>query len=217
MAATATLSRSVLEADDNAAQELAAVFSRCRSSFHRTAFRCLGNAADAEDAVQDALLSAYKHREQFRGQSQLPTWITAIVLNAARMQLRTRRRLSLLSLNQESEEAETSLLNLLSDPRPNPEEECRAYELAERTGHLMALLSPLLREAIELREVKGLAIREIADSLGLPEGTVKARLSRARTKLRQLVRRTIGRRMSTRVVAKTSVTETTGELSAIRT
>jgi RNA polymerase sigma-70 factor (ECF subfamily) len=83
------------------AQELDSVVSRYLPMFYKRAFRFLGNATDAEDAVQDALLSAYKHLGQFRGQAQLSTWLTTIVTNAARMQLR-RRRGSYLSLDEVS-------------------------------------------------------------------------------------------------------------------
>jgi len=72
------------------AQELDTVVSRYLPMFYKRAFRFLGNVPDAEDAVQDALLSAYKHLGQFRGQAQLSTWLTTIVTNAARMQLRRR-------------------------------------------------------------------------------------------------------------------------------
>ena len=61
-------------------------------TLYRRAYRLLGNAADAEDAVQDALLAAYTHLDQFKGQSQLGTWLTSIVLNCARQQLRRRQR-----------------------------------------------------------------------------------------------------------------------------
>jgi RNA polymerase sigma-70 factor (ECF subfamily) len=75
---------------ENETREMQDVFSRCRLSFHRAAYRQLGNAADAEDAVQDALLAAYKHLDQFKEQAQMSTWLTAIVINCARMQLRKR-------------------------------------------------------------------------------------------------------------------------------
>jgi DNA-directed RNA polymerase specialized sigma24 family protein len=68
------------------------VFSRYLPLLYKTAHRYLGNAADAEDAVQDALLSAHKHMDQFRGQAQVSTWLVAIVSNCARMQLRRRPR-----------------------------------------------------------------------------------------------------------------------------
>jgi hypothetical protein len=69
------------------AQELDSVVSRYLPMFYKRAFRFLGNRPDAEDAVQDALLSAYQHLGQFRGQAQLSTWLTTIVTNAARMKL----------------------------------------------------------------------------------------------------------------------------------
>src|SRR6201997_3632676 len=77
---------------ENAARELQNVLSHRLPSFYKIAYRLLGNAADAEDAVQDALLAAYKHLDQFRGQSQMSTWLTTIVCNCARMQLRRRPR-----------------------------------------------------------------------------------------------------------------------------
>ena len=58
--------------------------------FRRIAWRLLGNNADTEDAVQDAFLSAFTHLDQFRGQAKMSTWLTAIVMNAARMKLRQR-------------------------------------------------------------------------------------------------------------------------------
>src|SRR5882672_349092 len=73
-------------------REMQDVLSRCRLSFQRVAYRQLGNAADAEDAVQDALLAAYTHLDQFRGQAQISTWLTTIVLNCARLQLRRRAK-----------------------------------------------------------------------------------------------------------------------------
>src|ERR1700730_2021291 len=79
------------------AQELDTVVSRYLPMFYKRAFRFLGNATDAEDAVRDALLSAYKHLGQFRGKAQLSTWLTTIVANAALMKLR--RRDSYLSLD----------------------------------------------------------------------------------------------------------------------
>ena len=73
-------------------QELNSIFDRRLASFKRIALRVLGNAADAEDAVQDAFLSAYKHLDQFKGQAQMSTWLTTIVVNKARMKVRQRSR-----------------------------------------------------------------------------------------------------------------------------
>jgi hypothetical protein len=85
------------------AQELDCVVSRYLPMFYKRALRFLGNAPDAEDAVQDALLSAYRHLGQFRGQAQLSTWLMTIVTNAARMH-RRRRHSGNFSLDQEQGE-----------------------------------------------------------------------------------------------------------------
>jgi RNA polymerase sigma-70 factor, ECF subfamily len=85
---------------ENAVREMEAVLSSGLASLHRSAYRHLHNIADAEDAVQDALLAAYKHLHQFRGESHFSTWLTTIVCNCARMQLRRRPRQLHLSLDE---------------------------------------------------------------------------------------------------------------------
>jgi RNA polymerase sigma-70 factor (ECF subfamily) len=149
--------------------------------FYKRAFRFLGNATDAEDAVQDALLSAYKHLGQFRGQAQLSTWLTTIVTNAARMQLR--RRGSYLSLDEEQGEDGLTLSERLADSKPNPEEVCSAAEARDRLVEGVKQLSPKLRKTFQLRDIDGLTTEEAALVLGVPKGTVKAQLARARAKL----------------------------------
>jgi DNA-directed RNA polymerase specialized sigma24 family protein len=84
----------------SAVLEMKEVLSLRLPSFYRCALRVLGNAADAEDAVQDALLAAYRHIDQFRGQSQMTTWLTTIVRNCALMRLRKRPRQIHLSLDE---------------------------------------------------------------------------------------------------------------------
>ena len=72
--------------------QMLAVLSQGLPSLYRCAYRLLGNKDDAEDAVQDALLAALKHLNQFRGEAQFSTWLTAIVINSVRMHLRKRLR-----------------------------------------------------------------------------------------------------------------------------
>ena len=191
--------------DDRARLEaLENVISHCLPSFHRTAFRFLGNDADAEDAVQDALLSAYKHLPEFRGQSQMSTWLTVIVRNCARMQLRRRPRHLHMSLDEPiGEEQEYSMAERLADSRANPEDECQEAELKARLRELAAQLSPALRRTFQLRELQGLSIHETASILEVPVGTVKAQLSRARAKLTRSMRRSFAARRRT-IAAKTS-------------
>ena len=113
--------------------QMLSVLSRRLPSLYRYAYRLLGNKTDAEDAVQDALLAAYKHLNQFRGDAQLSTWLTTIVINCARMYLRKRSRYIHVSLDSRiGEEQEYSLSDILVDHRPNPEDECHRSSLNER-------------------------------------------------------------------------------------
>jgi RNA polymerase sigma-70 factor, ECF subfamily len=163
--------------------------SRRLPSFYRIAYRLLGNQADAEDAVQDALLAACKHLNQFRGDAQLSTWLTAIVINSARMQLRQRPRHNHLSLDSRiGEEQQYSLSEILMDQRPNPEDECHKSRLSAQLMQSAGRLSPTLRRTFQLRYVDHLSLGEIAQALRVPIGTVKAQLARARASLLKATR-----------------------------
>jgi RNA polymerase sigma-70 factor (ECF subfamily) len=169
--------------------EMLSVLSHGLPSLYRYAYRVLGNKADAEDAVQDALLAAYKHLNQFRGDAQLSTWLTTIVINCARMHLRKRSRHIHVSLDSRiREEREYPLSDTLVDNRPNPEDECRRSRLNARLMKSAAQLSPTLRKTFHLRFVDHLSVCETARVLGVPIGTVKAQTARAKAKLRKLVR-----------------------------
>lgn len=161
-------------------------------SLYRRAYRLLRNKADAEDAVQDALLAAFKHLSQFRGDAQLSTWLTAIVINCVRMQLRKRSRHIHISLESRiGEEQEHPLADILVDDRPNPEEECHRSTLNARLMKSAARLSPILRKTFHLRFVDHLSVCETARVLGVPTGTVKAQTARARAKLMKSIRGTL--------------------------
>lgn len=170
-------------------------FLRYLPLLHRTAYRYLGNVADAEDAVQDALLSAYKHLDQFRGQAQMSTWLVAIVSNCARMQLRRGRRQIHVSLNEQfGDEEGYTLSERLVHFGPSPEEEYRKAELHEHLMQFVDKLSPTLRTAFQLRDLDGLTTSEAAQVLGVVDGTVKAQVARARAKLTRLLRPALGAR-----------------------
>lgn len=168
-------------------RELDSVVSRYLPMLYRRALRFLGNLADAEDAVQDALVSAYRHLDQFRGQAQLSTWLMTIVTNAARMQLRRRRHCHF-SLDHELGKDGLTFSELLPDSKPTPEEVCSTAEVRTRLVEGIQRLSPKLRRAIQLRDIDGLTTEEAAAVLGVPQGTVKAQLARARAQLARITR-----------------------------
>lgn len=181
------------------ARELHDVLAGRLPSLHRSAYRLLGNTADAEDAVQDALLSACAHLHQFRGESQIATWLTAIVFNSARMRLRSRRRHVHVSLDEEvGPDQHYSVCERLAGPGPSPEEQYRNRELTGHMRQLMTRLSPTLRRTFQLREMDGLSTRETAEILGITTGTVKAQLARARKKLKHLMQKALQPRLRRR-------------------
>ncbi len=165
------------------------VVSRYLPSLYRRAYRYVGDAHDAEDAVQDALLSAYTHLDQFRGTARMTTWLTAIVTNCALTQLRRRPRQPHVSLDDRlDEERDYCVSDRLADAKPSPEVEFMNLELH---GHLLQFvteLSPCLRKVIQLRHLEDMTTSEAAHILGVTDGTVKAQVSRARTKLKRLMR-----------------------------
>jgi len=175
-----------VECDQSKVRELTDVITHHSARFRRIALGHLSNVADAEDAVQDALLSALAHVHQFRGQAKMSTWLTTIVINSARMKLR--RRLTSVQLALYETDGQQDLLeDILSDTRPGPEEAYREREIAVTLAQATSRLSPTLRTTFQLRDIDGLSIRETADLLGVPTGTIKARLARARVRLREVM------------------------------
>ena len=171
------------------AEALDTLFARYARPLYQTALRLLGNPEDAEDALQDGLLSAVRNLKRFEGRSKFSTWLTRIVINASLMQLRKQRARPTVSLEQEDpEQRELTLGSRIPDARPGPEE---AYVRKERVAILddsLKTLPPALQSALWLRDVEGLSTAEAARELGLSEGTVKSQLHRARNKLLSGVR-----------------------------
>jgi RNA polymerase sigma-70 factor, ECF subfamily len=181
-----------IQSGEVSSETFSSILSNGLPSLYRGAYRLLGNTADAEDALQDALLAAYAHLDQFRGQSKMSTWLRAIVHNSARMQLRKRLRHVHVPLDEPIGEAdEESASQRLADHRPSPEDEFLNTELSTRLTHFQRQLTPTLRRTFQLRHIEGLSIHEAARILGVPLGTVKAQSARARKKLSQLMRRAL--------------------------
>lgn len=171
-----------------ASRDLHDAVSRYRPSLYRRAFHYVRDPHDAEDAVQEALLSAYKHLDQFKRTAKITTWLTAIVTNSALVQLRRRPRYSYVSLNEQlNDEQDLCPSDTLADQRPNPEHACASSESHSFLMQSLSRLSPSLRQAIQLRYMDGLSISEAAQTLAVPVSTMKARVWRARTQLKRMM------------------------------
>ena len=158
---------------------------RHQSFLFGIALRILNNEDTAADAVQDALLSAFRKFYTFRGGS-LRSWLARIVVNACYDELRRKHRQPIVpldQLNQNSEEMEPG--RWWVDSSAGPEERCEASELQHTLERCLQSLTPAYRVALVLVDVEGLPYEEAARVMRVPIGTVKSRLARARMQLRQ--------------------------------
>jgi RNA polymerase sigma-70 factor (ECF subfamily) len=139
------------------------------------AFNMLGNVSDAEDAVQEAFVRAYRSREHFRHGSALATWVCRILINTC-YDIGRRRA------SRRFEHA--------ADPEDAPEPTLPAgdHPLRMTLEAAVKRLAPIYREAFLLCDVEGYTHREVAAILDIPEGTSKARLFEARRQLRTSIR-----------------------------
>lgn len=144
----------------------------------------LGDREEALDLSQEVFMRVFRTLHRFRGQSSLRTWIFRIVINQARNRQRwwrRRQRSSQVSLDQHIREHGDLVLG--ASPS-TPDHELSRKELGARLYRALQHLPFDQRTALVLREIEGLRYDEIAFSLGLPVGTVKSRLTRARQALR---------------------------------
>src|SRR5262249_52155237 len=148
--ATARPAETRREASPERRREFEDVLSHTLPFFHKVAMRQLRNHADAEDAVQDAMLLAHRHIAQFDGRARMSTWLTTIVINAARMQLRRRPRCQVLSVDQPLDSGIGTVLEMLADPNPTPEQILERSELRELVAKLTSTLSPGQQTALLL-------------------------------------------------------------------
>ena len=157
----------------------------CEGAIYSVAVSILNNPEDAEEAVQEAVLKALSHLTDFRGEAKFSTWLIRITINEARLKLRRDRRHLYESVDEQraSEHGEYFPKDF-ADWREVPSETLQRRELREALKHAIALLSLKYREVLILRDVQQKSTQETAQILGLTEGSVKTRLSRARLQMR---------------------------------
>ena len=156
-----------------------------QSMAYNLAYRILGNRDAAADATQDAFLSAFKAIGKFRGGS-FKAWLLRIVTNACYDQLRLKQRRPATSLDALLV-LESAPVQSLTDPGESPEEYAVRQELNRAIQVGIGTLPSEQRIALVLSDVQGLSYQEIAEVTGASLGTVKSRLSRARSKLRDFL------------------------------
>jgi len=159
---------------------------RHQDAVYSLALRMLGTREAAEDAAQEAFIRAYRRLDTYRGGS-FRSWLFSIVANLSRDELRRRARRPQVSLDAARDDPERADLDP-PDSEPLPEEQLEQGELRATLEAALQQLPDDWREVVVLSDVHGLAYDEIARVTGLPLGTVKSRLSRARGRLRDVLR-----------------------------
>ena len=181
--------RSCMDGDSGAWAELVRTHHR---RVYGLCYRFTGNPADAEDLTQDVFLKVYSNLSSFdTGRGSLQVWITTMTRNLLVDNFRRTRNLRATgSLDDGWESAEElKPIDRLTAKGPTPHESAAQKELATMVQEALARVSVELREAVILRDLQDLDYKEIAQVLGIPEGTVKSRISRGRAELARLLER----------------------------
>ncbi len=146
---------------------------RHREGVVNVVYRMCGDANLAEDAAQEAFIRAWQHLPSYRPRSPFRNWVYRIATNVA-----------LDALRREREKVDIDALPLATSDE-GPETTVEGRERGERVQQAVLALPPASRAVLVLREYEGLSYREIADTLGVPIGTVMSRLNYARNRLRE--------------------------------
>lgn len=162
-----------------------AIMRRNNRRLFRIARGILGVDADAEDALQESYVNAYLNLSRFEGRSRLSTWLSRMVVNEALGQIRRRKPIVTASLDERPGQLEQdNVVNLYGDENPRPDEHVSRDQLRKMIENAVDRLPETFRTVFLLREVEGMTVSEIAETLDVPEATVKTRNFRARKLLR---------------------------------
>ncbi|MBW8824341.1 MAG: RNA polymerase sigma factor [Xanthomonadales bacterium] len=160
------------------------IMQRSNQRLFRTARAVLNDDAEAEDALQDGYVSAFAALGSFRGDAEVTTWLTRIVLNACYQRLRSRHP----SVHLDQAEAAHDDTHILQFPTrygmEDPANSAARIEIRGLIESAVGMLPEAFRVVFVLRDIEGCSIEETAQALGIREETVKTRLHRARRQLR---------------------------------
>ena len=208
---TATPERAAMLAEQRA---MAALAARCvagdgaaweelaRSQHRRIygiCYRFTGSASEAEDLTQDVFIKVFRNIDNFDpSKGGFNTWLTTLTRNMLvdnYRRARMDRATDSLNETMDGEEDGPSKLDRLADTGRSQEQHVSGMELRAQIQHALQQVSPELREAVILRDLEDMDYKDIAEVLGVPQGTVKSRISRGRSELAKLLKRIEGQVM----------------------
>ena len=171
------------------ASAFSTLIRRYEGKIFRLAMNITQNKEDAEDVLQEAFFKAYEHLDQFQGNSRFYTWIVRIAVNQALMKLRKRKSDRAISLDEQIDTGEDTVVREIAAWDPDPEQQYSQEELRTILTGAITELEPIYRTVFTLRDVDGLSTEETAEALDLSVPAVKSRLLRARLQLRDKLTR----------------------------
>ena len=149
-----------------------------RDQVFRLALRMCGSEVDADEVAQEAFLSAWKGLPNFRGDSQFSTWLYQLTSHAAiDLMRREKRQIAAEDITEVS----------APDPAPGPQQQAERSEQRQAVRDAILQLTPEYRQIVVLRFLEDLSYEEIGAALKLPSGTVKSRLNRAKSQLKDIL------------------------------
>jgi RNA polymerase sigma-70 factor (ECF subfamily) len=165
---------------------------RHNQTLYRVARSILKDDAEAEDAVQEAYLLAYRAMDRFRGDAKLSTWLVRIVVNEAIARSRKRSRAEVIRLDGEAESGIEAVEATMNDiPSEQPEQGVLRAETRRLLEKKIDELPDAFRAVFVLRALEEMTVEEAAAALGIPEATVRTRFFRARGLLRESLAREV--------------------------
>src|SRR5215510_5563728 len=162
---------------------------RHRRYLYNLAFRITGSEQDAKDVVQDSLLNAYLHLQEFEQRADLRTWLNRILVNCALDHLRARRRRP----DQHDPQPISDLVDTVASSSPDPERLAVSADCRRQVMEAMNTMSPLERVTFTLRHFEGCSINEIAQTVGIGNNATKQHIFRAVRKIRLALEAQSGR------------------------
>lgn len=182
--------------DERAFNELVELY---QDRVYRLMFRMLGRREEAEDMAQEVFVQVFKAIDQFRADSKLGTWIYRIAVNLCKNRNKYLSRRHAASEDELEPVAERTSLDqargLTTSEAAPPDQVVQGYQLEAIVKRCITELDDEFREVLVLRDVEDLAYDEIVEITGLPEGTVKSRLHRARAMLKEKVELLLGEKI----------------------
>lgn len=172
--------------DDTAFPELVKRYSR---RILRVARNITNHEEDSEDVLQETFMKAYTHLDGFQGNSKFYTWLVRIAMNESLMKLRKRKTGKLVSLDEELNTGDDTIVREIAVWEGNPEDTYSQEELRDILDKTIASLPEGFRTVFMLRDVEELSTEETAEALELSIPAVKSRLLRARLQLREKLTR----------------------------